>query len=510
MSVTESLTDGRPETTIYQMEIPGDEFVKQYEMKLYNAENGKSITVPISKFKDQEVALKRISPEGIYFTRTARTLDTLELCKADPVTGAMKTLISEVVHPHINNILWNMLFINHGKQIIWWSERTGRGNYYLYDNEGKLLNRITRGEQLVAGRIQRVDTLNRQIIFAGYGNEKGVNPQYRYYYAADLTGKKQHLLTPGEGNHEITLGKNYNYLIDTYSRVDQAPVSQVVAVNGKSKPFVYHKTDISPLFAYGWKLPTRIEVMAADHATPLYGVMYCPTRMEEGKKYPIITNVYPGPQSDQIPISFDLDDNGNQDLAELGFIVINVGPRGSSPLRGRDFYCFSSGNLRDYPLMDDKYAIEQLARRYPFIDLNRVGIYGHSGGAFMTVSAMLTSPDFYKVAVAASGNYDNNIYTRDWGELYQGGRFVTENGKQHFKCECPTPLELAKNLKGKLLLISGDVDKNVNISCTYRLANAFIEADKMVDMMIMPGKDHAVACPYYYKLIRKYFYENLK
>ena len=223
-------------------------------------------------------------------------------------------------------------------------------------------------------------------------------------------------------------------------------------------------------------------------------------KLDKNKKYPVISNPYPGPQDDQIPRRFTLDDNGNQSLAELGFIVINVQPRGSSPLRGHDFYCFSYGNLRDYPLADDKHTIETLAAKYPFMDLSRVGIYGHSGGGFMAAAAILTYPDFYKVAVAASGNHDNNQYIQWWGETFHG---LTKRGG------IPTNMELAGNLKGKLMLITGDVDDNVPWVSTLRLANALISKNKRFDMMILPGKDHGVWSPYYQNLIRYYFLENL-
>ena len=182
----------------------------------------------------------------------------------------------------------------------------------------------------------------------------------------------------------------------------------------------------------------------------------------------------------------------------MGFIVVNIPPRGSSPLRGKDFYTYGYGNLRDYPLADDKHSLEQLASKFSFIDLSRVGIYGHSGGAFMTVAAMLTYPSFYKVGVAASGNHDNNIYIQWWGETFHG-----LNGK------IPTNIELAKNLQGRLLLMHGDMDDNVPYASTLRLANAFIKEGKCFDMLILPGKDHSVWGNYFQNKVRYYFKEHL-
>ena len=216
-----------------------------------------------------------------------------------------------------------------------------------------------------------------------------------------------------------------------------------------------------------------------------------------------------------VPQSFTLDDNGNESLAQLGFIVINVGFRGSCFTRGRNYHCFGYGNLRDYALADCKFVIEQLANRYPFIDLDRVGIYGHSGGGFMAAASILTYPDFYKVAVAASGNHDNNIYTKWWGETYHGVKMHEKKVEKRdsvvysFESKIPTTIELAKNLKGKLLLITGDMDINVHMAHTIRLANALMQANKRFDLMLIPGADHGLGSPYYVNLIRYYFVENL-
>lgn len=511
MGHIKSITKERPKYISYKMEIPGDKYVAQYDLTLFHVDSGENIRVDIGKYKDQKVRISRAEEDAIYFTRTSRTLDTLELCKVDVKTGNVKTIVSEITHPHINNLLHSYRFIKGGKEILWWSERSGKGAYYRYTREGKLLNQVT-PDDMVAGHISRIDEKKQAIIYEAYSLNNGENPHYRHYFYSTFDGKKNIQITKGEGYHNITISDDNKYVIDTYSRVDMPPSIQWVEIGNVRSVREFHQTDISAIKKYGWKAPKRISLKAKDGVTELYGLMYMPTNMVDGKKYPIISNVYPGPQSDQIPLEFDLDDNGNQDLAELGFIVINIGARGSSPYRGRDFYCYSVGNMMNYPLEDDKFVIEELAKRYNFIDIDKVGIYGHSGGAFMTVSAMLSNPDFYKVAFAASGNYDNNIYVREWGEMYQGvERKVNPKTKEvEFSCVCPTPMPFAKRLKGKLMIVSGSADKNVNLASTMRLVNAFIKEGKMVDMMIIPDADHSVASPYYYKMIRKYFKENLK
>jgi len=508
----ESLGNDRPTIKRFKMPMPGDEGVRRFRIYWYNPETGDGKYLPIDKYPDQTVDVNYYrSPERLFFTRKSRKGNVVDLCRINVADGTVDELISEPCEPHINLSLFNYSILNGGKEFIWWSERTGRGNYYLYDSEGKLKNRITKGDGLVAGNIVRIDTTGRKIIFAGYGNEPGVNPYYQLYYTATLDGKRQQLLTPGDFNHELSLSPDGKYAIDKYSRIDRAPAIRALSIAKPGKAYEIDTMDISELEKLGWKAPKRFKVKAADGETDLYGIMYLPSDFDPQKKYPIITNVYPGPQSDQITQEFVIDDNGNQSLAELGFVVINSPSRGSSPLRGRDFYTFGYGNLRDYPLADDKNTIEQLAAQHPFIDLDRVGIYGHSGGAFQTAAAMLTYPDFYKVGVAASGNHDNNIYIQWWGEAFHGLEQRTDSvsGKTVFHASIPTNMELAGNLKGKLLLITGDVDKNVPPSNTYRLADALIKEGKRFDMFILPGKDHGVMCPYYQNLIRYYFKENL-
>ncbi len=511
MALIHSLGKKRPTHEIYKMPMPGDKEVKQYRLWWYNADTDVGKLLAIDKYPDQEVKLSYFRSDSIlYFTRKSRASDQIELCKLDLANGAVREVISEKCLPHINLSLFNYRVINNGENIIWWSERTGKGNYYLYDSHGNLLNRITQGD-LVAGRIVEIDSLSQSFIFEAYGGVSGVNPSYRYYYKVDFSGRSQRLLTPGNGTHELMISADKHYAIDNCSRMDRAPECSIVSLVEDKKPILFERMNDQCLRNIGWKPPVVLKVKAADQQTDLWGVMYLPSDIDTTKKYPIISNVYPGPQSDQIPLSFTPGDNENQALAEMGFVVINVGPRGSSPLRGHDFYCFGHHNLRDYPLADDKYVIEELAKKYSFIDLKRVGIYGHSGGGFQTVMALLTYPDFYKVGVASSGNYDNNIYIRWWGETFQGLNEEVDSvsGEVTFSCKIPTAMELAGNLKGKLLLITGEVDKNVHPSTTIRMANALIENNKRFEMFVVPGAGHGLMSPYYYNLIRYYFAENL-
>lgn len=514
MGFIESLTEGRPKVNTFKMPMPGDSGIRRYSIYWYDADKDEGRYLPIDKYPDQTVELGYDNNgDYIYFTRRSRKADHIDLCRINLKDGEVTEIISEECKPHINLTLFNYRLINGGKNILWWSERTGRGNYYLYDSEGGLLNRVTSGDNLVAGRVERIDSAGKYMIFAGYGGEEGIDPYYRHYYKVNLDGSGQRLLTPGNGNHTLDFprGRDCGWAIDRYSRIDLPTVMQTVSLDNPGVTHTIDSVNVNALKAAGWKAPEIFSVKAADGVTDLYGIMYKPSDFDPAHKYPIITNVYPGPQDDQIAREFTIDDNGNQSLAELGFIVITAPSRGSSPLRGRDFYTYGYGNMRDYPLADDKNTIETLAASRPYIDLDRVGIYGHSGGAFQTVAAMLTYPDFYKVGVAASGNHDNNIYIQWWGEAFHGLTETTDSvtGKTTFSSSIPTNMELAPNLRGRLMLITGDVDKNVPPSNTYRMADALIKAGKRFDMMVLPGKDHGVMCPYYQNLIRYYFVDNL-
>ena len=511
------LAEPRPTLRTYKFPMPGEKYVYTYDLHLFNAEKRSHHVVDIAKYPDQEVKVILFDfnkyPEYIYFTRKSRTCDEMDLCRVDTRTGEVFEIIHERCEPHFTEQLFECRILNGGEDILWWSERSGWGQYYLYNKDGQLKNPVTTGD-FMAGRITEVDTLGRSFVFEGYGREKGINPEYRLFYKVNFDGSNLTLLTPGDGVHSIDLAKSGKYLIDSYSRADQDHIAELREMKGR-KIMELERPDLRLLYEMGWKKPERIKVKAADGITDLYGVMYRPFDMDSTRKYPIIVNVYPGPQENFVPQSFTLDDNGNESLAQLGFIVINVGFRGSCFTRGRNYHCFGYGNLRDYALADCKFVIEQLANRYPFIDLDRVGIYGHSGGGFMAAASILTYPDFYKVAVAASGNHDNNIYTKWWGETYHGVKMHEKKVEKRdsvvysFESKIPTTIELAKNLKGKLLLITGDMDINVHMAHTIRLANALMQANKRFDLMLIPGADHGLGSPYYVNLIRYYFIENL-
>jgi dipeptidyl aminopeptidase/acylaminoacyl peptidase len=268
------------------------------------------------------------------------------------------------------------------------------------------------------------------------------------------------------------------------------------------------QTDMNSLFQAGYRFPETFTAKADDGVTDLYGVIYKPFDFDSTKKYPVIAYVYPGPQTEAVNKAFARGMDRIDRLAQLGFIVVTMGNRGGHPSRSKWYHNYGYGNLRDYGLADKKAVLEQLADRYHYIDIQRVGIHGHSGGGFMSTAAMLAYPDFFKVAVSSAGNHENNIYNRWWSEKHHGVREqVNDKGDTSFVYQIERNSELAANLKGRLLLVTGDVDNNVHPGNTIRMANALIKANKRFDFMLLPGQRHAFGdmTEYFFWLMADYY-----
>ena len=473
-----------PMTSTYEYEIPGDTIVKTTHYYVGDCKRGTLREVDGRKWKCQERVAQKAGNvyNRIYFWRKKKTRDVAQLCSIDG-EGQLHELITETAKPRINPDMFECDIVNNGNDIFIWSDRTGWGHIYHYDGQGHLLNAVTSGNW-TAGRICAIDEKAKLLFFYGYGHETGRNPYYQHLYRVEFNGKGLKLLTPENAEHKTFVSPNCKIIVDNYSTVSEAPTIVVRNSNGK-KLDVLEKSDVSKLYAYGWKAPKQFKVKAADGKTDLYGLMWKPYHFDPSRKYPIISQVYPGPFTETVWNDFTVFDKyHNAALAQRGFIVVVFGHRGSSPLRSKAYNTFGYGNLRDYPLADDKAGIEQIAARYGFIDISRVGIVGHSGGAMMAAAAIMAYPDFYKAAVASSGNYDNNVYNRMWGETYQG--IADDNAK--FKVK--TIQELAPRLKGHLMLATGDVDQNVHPIHTQRLVEALIKANKDFDLLVLPGQQH--------------------
>lgn len=499
--VIDALSEPYPKLDTYKAELAGDKNVTQYELLIGNVDTREVKKVAIDRWQDQYFDVLYAAKDGkhIYVQRYNRPWNKTDICEVDVATGKVRTVIDEENKPYVDYQMRSVSFLNDGKEILFRSERNGWGHYYLYDTAtGSLKNQVTDGTW-VAGPIVKIDTIGRKMYFYGYGRECGVDPYYYMLYEASLDKpNKLRLLTSENATHNVKLSPTNRYFVDSYSTVSDVPVN--VVRNRKGKVIMtLEQADMQPAYDLGWTKPERFKVKAADGMTDLYGVMWKPSDFDSTKVYPVISSVYPGPQYEYVPTRFALNHEYCTRLAQLGFIVVAVGHRGGTPMRGKAYHSYGYGNQRDYPLADDKYAIEQLALRYPFIDATRVGIYGHSGGGLMSAAAICTYPDFYKAAVASAGNYDNRVYNKGWVEIHFGVDEKVKTTKDSLGVEHTTyeyrvrtrPVqELVKTYKNGLLLFTGAIDKTVNPAHTFRLADALIKANKNFDMFVLPKCTH--------------------
>lgn len=417
--LVDSIATPRPKLEKYKYPMPGEEKIRRNEL-YYVTLASKKLTPIKPKWKDERYFNVHWGKTGneLRLVRRDRLQRNIEFCILDLKAGTCKCLFEEGLE-NGNIEFQNVRYLDDSDEMIWWSERSGWGHFYLYSRDGVLKNAITSGPYR-ASAIVAVDTKNRTLYFRGNGRETGENVYYQHLYSVRLDGSGLTLLDPGNANHNSMLSPTNQVLVDNTSRVDAIPTSTLRDSAG-NKIMELEVCDVSRLKETGWKLPTTFTVKAADGVTELYGNMWVPFDMDPKKQYPIIANVYPGPQTEGVTHTFAAHSSMMQ-MAQLGFIVIQVGHRGGTPTRSKAYHRYGYFNLRDYALEDKKFAIEQLALKHPFMDITRVGIYGHSGGGFMSAAALLQKPynDFFKAAVASAGNHDNNIYNDNWSERYHG------------------------------------------------------------------------------------------
>ena len=495
----------RPTLETYKYQMPGEKESSIDHLLLFDLSDNSYREIATSAFKDQSLNLSRrpreerqrgqkevasvwLGDENRFFvTRSSRDLHRIDICSYTIGEDSIRPIIQERLNTYIE--LRPLAALKGGKELVHWSERDGWAHLYLYDDQGHLKNRITSGPWHVDG-IVKVDEARRVVYFLANGREKGENPYYEHLYRVNLDGTGLQLVSAGDYFHDVRMDDPCQYVVDNYSRVNTIPATDLLDNNGR-KIMTLEQSDFSQLLAAGYQFPEPFKVKAADGVTDLYGVMYKPFDFDSTKVYPIIDYVYPGPQVEATVYPFKKMTVRTDRLAQAGFIVISVGNRGGHPSRSKWYHNYGYGNLRDYGLADQKAAIEQLAARHPFIDIHRVGIHGHSGGGFMSTAAILQYPDFFKVAVSCAGNHDNTIYNRWWSETHHGVREkVTEEGDTTFIYSIKSNPELAKRLKGHLLLVHGDIDNNVHPGNTTRVVDALIRANKRFDMLVLPQQRH--------------------
>ena len=509
---------GHPRLEAWKYPLPGDDVITTIQRVVIDVDTKTVTRLKIAADQHRSTLCDDIACRGgewadvqwspdaskLAFVSTSRDHKQERLREADAATGAVREINEESVATQYESgdgkVNWQVLYGTN--EYLWYSERSGFGHLYLGDwRTGQIKGQITSGDWLVR-QVVKVDEKQRVIWFLGAGREKG-DPYFTYLYKVGFDGKGLQLLTPEEANHEVTLAPSGNYFFDTYSNPDAAPVAVVRDASGKLMATV-EKADISKLMASGWKPPVPFSVKARDGVTDLYGLMFVPTTLDATKKYPIVNHIYPGPQAGSVGSrSFSAARGDAQALAELGFVVVEIDGMGN-PTRSKKFHDAYYANMGDNTLPDQVAGMKQLAARYPYVDIDRAGIYGHSGGGFATADAMFRYPDFFKVGISESGNHDNREYEDDWGERYQGLLKKNADGTTNYDDQANQ--NLAKNLKGHLLLAHGTMDTNVPPYNTLLVVDALIRANKDFDLIMLPNQAHGYGSEASYMTRRRWDY----
>ncbi|MEO6405428.1 MAG: DPP IV N-terminal domain-containing protein [Ferruginibacter sp.] len=509
---------GTPKLEAWKYPLPVDKDIIRIHRLVIEVDNAKIIRFKMPADPRRGTLCDDISCSGSFddnewsadagklaFVSSSRDHKEAKFRIADATTGEVKDIFEEKVATQFESgqgsVNWH--YLSASNEIIWYSERDDWGHLYLYDaTTGKLKNQISKGNFVIT-RLLKTDEKNRVLYFDANGREANEDPYFSHFYRIDFSGKNLQLLTPENGNHNISFSPNGKYFVDTYSTPDMPPVAVLRDMKGKLITTL-EKTDVSALSAKGWKAPERVTVKSKDGKWDLYGLLFTPTALDKTKKYPVVNYIYPGPQGGGFGSrSFSSARSDNQALAELGFVVVIIDGT-CNPGRSKSFHDLCYGNMADNTLEDQIAGIKQLAVTHPYLDLDRVGIWGHSGGGYATAAAMFRYPDFYKVGISESGNHENRNYEDDWGERYLG--LLTKDDKGKYNYDNQANQNFASGLKGKLLLAHGGMDNNVPPYNTYLVVDALVKANKDFDLVIFPNARHGYGEDSYYMMRRRWDY----
>jgi len=518
-----STTVGAPKLEAWKYPLPQDKEIIKIHRIIIDVDTGKVVRLSIPPDDRRGTLCDDVSCIGPFddnkwsedgrtlaFVSSGRDHKSAKFRIADTATGTVRDVFEEVVATQYESgqgaVNWN--YFPATNEAIWYSERDDWGHLYLYDlTTGKPKNQITKGSFVVT-RVIKVDEKARTIFFEANGREAGRDPYFGHFYRVNFDGSGLKLLTPENANHDVTLAPTGQVFIDNFSTPNTPNVAVLRDLTGK-KIADLEKADVSRLAATGWKPPTPITVKSRDGRWDLYGLMFSPTNLDPSKKYPVINYIYPGPQGGGVGSrSFSASRSDHQALAELGFVIVVIDGT-CNPERSKSFHDVCYGNMADNTLLDQIEGIKQVAAKYPYLDLKRVGIWGHSGGGYATAAAMFRYPDFFKVGISESGNHDNRNYEDDWGERYIGLLTKDANGKDNYNDQANQIY--AKNLKSKLLLAHGTMDDNVPPYNTLLVVDALIKANKDFDLIMIPNARHGYGSAGFYMMRRRwdYFVKNL-
>jgi dipeptidyl aminopeptidase/acylaminoacyl peptidase len=494
----------RPKAFTVVYPLPG-EVLATAEPIIFDIRLGKRIDVktPPLELPFQEGARFEWSPNGksILYDYDERGFKAKEIRAVDPESGEQTILLREQSDTYVDPGETLFRLVPNSGEILFTSERDGWNHLYLYGKNGQLENQVTHGDWVVR-EIPFIDENNRRVYFLASGCEKDQDPYQAHLYGIGFDGKGLTLLSPENANHSVDFSPDGSFFVDNYSRADLPGQAVLRRSRDGSEVRVLDKTDDSGLLVTGWKFPEPFQGKAADGTTDLYGLIWKPSNFDPTNKYPIVEQVYTGPQGFFVPKTFS-DTLQLQSVAELGFIVVMVDGRGTSG-RSHAFHLFSYRNLGG-SFEDHVAMIKQMAGRFSYMDVNRVGIYGTSAGGYGAAHAMLAFPDFYKVGVSISGDHDARLDKAWWNELYQGYPVESDYAAQ-------SNVAMADRLKGHLLIEHGDIDDNVHPAETMRFIDALMKANKNFEMLFVPNMFHGESGEHASYLVRRrwdYFVQYL-
>jgi dipeptidyl aminopeptidase/acylaminoacyl peptidase len=489
--------------------LPGDKF-PTYELNVFNIAEDRKIKPEVDRLEMEwgrpEIHWRNGGSHFAY-EKVDRGHQRWRLIDVEAATGEARNLIDDqtdtfIWTAHAENVGAPIItWLEHSEEAIYASERDGWRHLYLVDAEGDgIKNQITSGEFVVRG-VQYIDEAQRQIWFSACGKNPDQDPYFIHFYRINFDGSGLVDLTEGDGNHAVQFSPDRKYLIDTYSRVDMAPIHELRRATDGSLVCKLDESDIEEAKENGWRAPEVFVAKGRDDRTDIWGVICRPKDFDPDKKYPIIEQIYAGPQGSFVPKSFS-GFNRFSSLTDLGFIVVQIDGMGTAN-RSKAFHDVCWHNLKDAGFLDRIRWIKAAAEKYPYMDLDRIGIYGGSAGGQNACAAVLFHPEFYKVAVAGCGCHDNRMDKASWNEQWMGYPV----GPHYAEC---SNIDNAHRLQGKLMLILGEMDNNVPVESTFRLVDALVKADKDFEFVFVPGAGHGMGGAYGGRRMNDFFVQHLQ
>jgi len=483
----------RAEVYEYERPIAGDSLVTTVEYVLLDIASSQLHPLglkPIPSFLSWGVEWHKKQAKA-YFTRFSRGYKSMEIIALDAKAATTKVLYHDQEESYVDPGYHQKVIFEESADFLIFSERDGWNHIYHIAGADQQVNQVTKGEFVVRS-IEYVDEKNKKVYFTAGGKEQGIDPYLPLFYVIDLDGKNLKVISPEPAHHDINISPSKEYFIDNYSTVKEPNIALLRKLEDGKIIAQIEEGDISEILAMGWQKPEPFVVKGRDGNTNIYGVIFRPGNFDPNKKYPVIEGTYSGPQTIRAPKTFRRGLlNDDTPLTQLDFVLINIDGMGSA-YRSKSFHDFSYKNLGDIGGPDKMAVIKILSEKYPWMDSTSVGIFGHSAGGYDAAHALLAYPEFYKVGVATAGNHDHRSAKAWWPELYMGYPAGPEYEEQ-------SNYTMAKNLKGSLLLVHGDMDQNVNPTASMRLAAELIKANKDFELVLLPGKDHSSA--YYDKYL---------